>query len=123
MKNLIFVFVALMIVSCATTKTSKVAVSPAGAWDYSITGTPEGDFNGVMNVTQQDKLYNAKLNAGGSELAIENFTWNEDSKKVGGVLYYSGTPVYLDALLNGDEMSGSMSAGGMNFPFKATRKK
>lgn len=123
MKNLIFAFAALIIASCASTKTSKVVISPAGNWDYTITGTPEGDFSGVMNIVAQDKVYTAKLNASGSELAIEKFTWDEATKKVGGELYYSGTSVLFDATLAGEEMIGTMSAGGMNFPFKATRKK
>jgi hypothetical protein len=123
MKSLIFVFVALMIASCASTKTSKVVITPAGNWDYSITGTPEGDFNGVMSIVAQDKVYTAKMNASGSELPIEKFTWDEATKKVGGELYYSGTSVLFDATLAGEEMIGTMSAGGMNFPFKATRQK
>jgi hypothetical protein len=123
MKKLLIVFVAFVLASCATTKTSKVEITPEGNWDYSITGTPEGDFNGVMNVTTLDKTYSAKLNASGSELPIENFAYEKESKKVTGELYYSGTPVAFDAILSGDEMTGSMSAGGMSFPFKATRKK
>jgi hypothetical protein len=109
MKSLIFVFVALIIASCASTKNTKVVITPAGNWDYSITGTPEGDFSGVMIIVAQDKIYTAKLNGSGGEL--------------GGELYYSGTSVLFDATLAGEEMVGTMSAGGMNFPFKATRQK
>ncbi len=123
MKNLIFVFVVLIIASCASTKTSKIVITPAGNWDYIITGTPEGDFSGVMSITTQDKTFSAKMNASGSELTINNFTFDEATKKVAGDLDYSGTTVLFDALLNGEEMVGAMSAGGMNFPFKATRKK
>jgi len=123
MKNLIFIFVALIIASCSATKTSKVAITPAGSWDYNIVGTPEGDFSGVMTITPQDKKYLAKMSASGNELTINNFTFDEANKKVAGDLDYSGTTVLLDALLNGEEMVGNMSAGGMNFPFKAIRKK
>jgi hypothetical protein len=123
MKNLIFIFVALIIASCSATKTSKVAITPAGDWDYKIVGTPEGDFSGVMTITTLDKAYRAKMSASGSELTINNFTFDEANKKVAGDLDYSGTTVLFDALLNGEEMVGNMSAGGMNFPFKATRKK
>lgn len=123
MKNLIFIFVALIIASCSATKTSKVVITPAGDWDYKIVGTPEGDFSGVMTITTLDKAYRAKMSASGSELTINNFTFDEANKKVAGDLDYSGTTVLFDALLNGEEMVGNMSAGGMNFPFKATRKK
>jgi hypothetical protein len=126
MKQLVFVLFALAIVSCAAPKVSKtaeVAVTPAGDWDYTITGTPEGDFAGVLNIVNQNNAYAVKLNAGGNELPIEKFTWNPETKKVNGELYYSGTSVLFDAVMNGDEMVGDMSAGGMSFPFKATRKK
>lgn len=124
MKQLLIIFAAFLIVSCASTKTSKVAeITPAGEWDYKITGTPEGDFEGIMNISNTNDVYTAKFNAAGNELSFEKFTYNKETKKVGGEFYYSGTSVLFDALLNGDEMIGDMSAGGMSFPFKATRKK
>ncbi len=124
MKNtLYFLLGILMLSSCATTKTASVQINPTGNWDYSITGTPEGDFGGLMTVGRSSDAFTAKMIANGAELPLENFTYNEATKKVSGLLYYSGTPVSLDALLNGEEMTGLMSAEGMNFPFKATRKK
>ena len=124
MKNtLYFLLGILMLSSCATTKTASVQINPTGNWDYSITGTPEGDFGGLMTVSRSSDAFTAKMIANGAELPLENFTYNEATKKVSGLLYYSGTPVSLDALLNGEEMTGLMSAEGMNFPFKATRKK
>jgi len=123
MKNLIFVFVALIIASCASTKTSKVVITPAGNWDYIITGTPEGDFSGVMSIVTENKLYSAKMTASGSEITIYKFTWDEPTLKVGGEFNYSNYTVLLDAALAGEEMVGSMSVEGMSFPFKATRKK
>jgi len=35
MKNLIFIFVALVIASCASTKPNTAVVTPAGDWDFS----------------------------------------------------------------------------------------
>jgi hypothetical protein len=123
MKNLIFVFIALMSVSCVSTKTTKVVITPAGNWDYLITGTPEGNFSGVMSIVSENNIYSAKMTASGSELTINKFTWDEPNKKLGGEFNYSGYPVLFDATMSGEEMAGSMSVEGMNFPFKATRKK
>lgn len=124
MKNrLYFLLAVLMLSSCATTKTASVQINPTGDWDYSITGTPEGNFSGIMTVSRYADAFTAKMTANGAELPLENFTYMEVTRKITGLLYYSGTPVSLDALLNGEEMTGSMSAEGMNFPFKATRKK
>jgi hypothetical protein len=123
MKNLIFVFVALVIASCVSTKTSKVVITPAGNWDYVITGTPEGDFSGVMSIVSENKIYSAKMNASGSEITIYKFTWDEATKKAGGEFNYSNYTVLFDAALAGEELIGFMSVEGQSFPFKATRKK
>lgn len=123
MKNLIFVFVALIIASCASTKTIKVVITPAGNWDYTITGTPEGDFTGIMSIVSENNQYSAKMTAGGSEITIYNFTWDEPTKKVGGDFNYSGYTVQFDAAMAGEEMMGNMSVEGTSFPYKATRKK
>jgi hypothetical protein len=127
--KLIFTLFAglLLMAACTSTKTStassKTKVTPAGDWDYSIKETPEGDFTGIMTVTQQETAYSAKLNANGYDLPFEKFTWDEANQEVTGELYYSGTSVLFSAKLVGEEMNGTMSAGGMEFPFKATRKK
>ena len=124
MKNL-FAFVILVIVfySCATTKTSKVEITPAGTYIYSITNTPEGDFTGDFIITSQDKNYTAKLNAAGSELIFNTCTWDPANNKVTGDFIYSGYNIYFEAILNGEELNGSVSAEGESFSFKSTRKK
>lgn len=122
MKIIALLFIALIISSCATTKTAK-APSPAGNWDYTISGTPEGDFVGVMTIAEIDKALSAKLNSSGNELPIEKFAYDKETKKMTGEVYYNGTPVLFDAVMEGEALNGTMSAGGMNFPFKATRKK
>lgn len=120
--TLYFLLCLLIFSSCASTKTSK-APSPMGLWSYTITGTPEGDFNGVMTIGEVDKVPTAKLAVNGGELAIEKFVYNKETKKMSGEFDYNGTPVYFDAVLGDDVIDGGMSAGGGTFPFKATRKK
>lgn len=124
MNRILLVFFGLLfLASCSTTKTtSSRKLSPVGEWDYSITDTPQGDFSGIMTVSEQDKIYSAKLNANGGDLPFEKFTFDKESKKAGGELDYAGTLVYFDALVTANEMVGIMSTGGMEFPFKATRK-
>lgn len=122
MKKILFIISCIVfLASCATTKISK-KITPAGDWDYSITGTPQGDFNGIMTIHQLESNYSAKFNTNGEELAFEKFAWDATTKSVTGEFYYSGTPVSFAATLNGEEMTGAMSAGGAEFPFKAIRK-
>jgi hypothetical protein len=129
MKKIIIVMAALvMLAACSTTKTASTAsapakITPAGEWDYSIKETPEGDFTGLLSVTEQDKTFSAKMNANGYDMAFEKFNWDEANKAATGEFYYSGMSVFFSAKLEGEEMKGTVSAGGMEFPFLATRKK
>lgn len=122
-KIIVFLISLVVITSCATNKTSKAKITPAGTWDYSITGTPEGDFNGVMIVTELEKTFSAKMTSRGNELNIDNFTWDGVTTKVSGEINYTGYIVTLNATLSGDEMTGNMFVEGESFPFKANRKK
>jgi hypothetical protein len=123
MKNLLYIFLGLLLLtSCASTKTSK-APSPTGNWDYTITGTPEGDFVGVMTISEVDKIYSAKMATSAGEVPLDKYLYDKETKKMSGEFYYSGTLVLFDAVFAVDQIDGGMSAGGMSFPFKATRKK
>jgi hypothetical protein len=122
MKNVSLIFIALAFTACVASKTTGKAPSPTGNWDYSITGTPQGDFKGVMIITEVDKVLTAKLISDAGELPIDKFVFNKESLKMSGELDYSGALVLFDGLFAANEITGSMSTSGMNFPFKATRK-
>lgn len=121
--SILYVFVILFLVACSSTKTMAPIVTPAGNWDYSVTGTPDGDFKGVLNVTSAGEAYSGKMITSAGEVPLEGFAYNKETKKVTGQVPYNGFMVDLDAIMAGDELAGTMSAGGMSFPFKATRKK
>ncbi len=122
-KAIYAIFLIFVLASCATTQKSASIPSITGEWDFIVTGTPEGDFTGVMVVTQGVDAYTGKLLSNGNELEINSFKYDGTTKKVTGEVPYGGTSVAFDAALNGDEVAGFMSASGMDFPFKAVRKK
>ncbi len=123
MKNVFsFLLIALTIAACVATKSTSKAPVPNGNWDYVITGTPQGDFKGVMVITETDKVLTAKLTNDGVEIPINKFVFNKETQKMSGEFDYSGTWILFDGLLNTNEITGTMSASGMDFPFKATRK-
>ena len=121
-KVLLIASCILLLAACATTKVSK-KITPVGEWDYSIKNTPQGDFSGIMIVSLQDNVYSAKLNSDGGELPFEKCGWDAATKTITGMFYYSGTPIDFTAVLNGEELTGTMAAGGGEFPFAATRIK
>jgi hypothetical protein len=120
--NSVYILIILFLASCAGTKTSKL-ITPAGDWDYLVSGTPDGDFKGVLKVAKAADLYTAKMISNNNEVIVENFSFAKETNRVAGQVPYNGFMVDMEATLAGDELAGSMSAGGMTFPFKATRKK
>ena len=67
MRKLLFVFAVGLVVSGC------LAVGPAGSWNYTVTGTPQGDFTGEMMVTKNEKGYAAKLSSKDGEIPFNNF--------------------------------------------------
>jgi len=106
----------LLVASCAS-------VTPVGSWDYTVTGTPNGDYAGILTVTKTKKQYAATLNSQGSDLPFKKFAFDSRTKKTSGDFDYQGTPIYFDATVTEKVMAGNMSTDDAKFPFKATRKK
>lgn len=127
MKPIYFFFI-LILASCASTKTmtslSSPIVTPVGDWDYAVTATPDGDFNGVLTISSSSaSAYAAKMVSGTSEVTVEKFTFVKETNKITGEVQYNGMTVSLDATMVGDYLKGTMFAAGMDFPFTATRQK
>jgi len=99
------------------------SVSPVGTWNYTISGTPQGDFTGTMVVAKKDAGYAASLKAPDSEMAFEQFTFDKKAGRSAGSFNYQNMGVNFDAGVTKEAMDGSVSVQGMSFPFKATRKK
>lgn len=117
MKRMLIVLVAVVVSSCST-------LSPVGVWDYSVTGTPDGDRSGIMMVSKKDKkAFDAILKTDEGELKFDTFAFEAKTKKSTGDFNYQGTTIFFDADVTENEMTGNLSTQGMNFPFKATRKK
>ena len=60
-----------------------------------------------------------------TELSMDKFTFDSETNKIAGEFVYSGMKVTVDAVQHesGDEITGAMWVSGLDFPFKATRKK
>jgi hypothetical protein len=117
MKKVFYLLFIFSLSSCAS-------LSPAGNWDYAITGTPQGDFSGTLTVTKKDKkTFSAVMKSKAEDLKFNKFTFEPKSKKSTGDFDYQGMNVFFDTAINENEMIGNISVQGMSFPFKATRKK
>jgi hypothetical protein len=120
MKNLVYGVVAMVVMSYTS---SKLAMVPVGSWDYTITGTPSGDFAGTFTVTLDGDQYAAVLKSQAGEIKIDNPVYDKATKKLSGTFDFDGTPISLETTTDGDAMNGTVSAGAGSWPFKGTRKK
>lgn len=102
---------------------SSCAPGPVGSWAYSVTGTPQGDYTGVMAISKKDKGYSAKMETQGTETPFNKFVYLKKEMKTEGDFDFSGVNILFSAKLNKDQLKGTMSTSGMEFPFMATRKK
>jgi len=122
MQKIVFLFFVLVLASCATVKTKQVVITPAGDWDYTITGTPNGDYAGLLAVAEKEKVFTAAMKSNDGELPFTNVAFDKATNILTGNFNYQGTDLVFSATLAGETLTGTISAGGYGFPFKATRK-
>ncbi len=116
MKRLVLILaLAIAVSSCAP--------GPVGAWKYSVTGTPQGDYAGTLNIEKSPTGYAAKMDGTGGVTPFNKFSFDKKKKITEGDFDFSGVNIVFSAKLNKDELKGTMSTSGMDFPFAATRKK
>ncbi len=122
MKTRIATYVAfctalLFMASCATSKVAKN--SPAGAWDYSVKNTPNGDVSGVMNIQQNGEEFSGNLATDAGTVDLNNVTIEDN--QLSSNFYIQGTSLELKGTFSGDAFTGNVSAQGQSFPVEATR--
>ncbi len=117
---LILLSIALF-TSCASTKSAKKN-SPEGEWDYSIKGTPDGDFTGVMTITKTDNGYTGQLATSMGTLPFTTTKYSKENNKIEAEFEYSGMPVLLTGIITGPTMTGSVATGSYEFPLNANKK-
>jgi len=121
MKNL---YLAIMLAglcvfaSCSSSK--KLADPTVGAWEYVVSGTPNGDVSGTMFIAKEGEMYSGSLegDAGTLELQDVEITDNQMKSKFS----YQGYTMNLEGTFEGDTFEGKVIYDYYNsFPVKATK--
>ena len=102
---------------------SSCAPGPVGVWNYSVTGTPQGDYNGELTISKTQTGYSAKMSGIGAEIPFDKFDYDKASKKTSGDFSFQGMSIGYSGKLSKDNLNGTLAVAGMEFPFMATRKK
>ena len=120
MKTIYSLLFILLVAGCAS---SKLAIAPVGIWDYSIKGTPTGDYSGDCIVAMTEGKYSVLIKTKDGDVNLKDTQYDKAAKKLTGNFDYQGTTVFFESITTGDTMTGGLMAGGGSFPFNATRKK
>ena len=113
----IVVTLFLLVTGCAASRVAKN--SPAGAWDYTVKNTPNGDVSGTMNIEQDGEEYTGSLATESGSIDLQNVTIEDG--KMSSTFNYQGTPLEMTGTFSEDAFTGSVGAGGQSFPVEATR--
>ena len=109
----------LIFSACAVTKT---ASGPVGSWDVTVMGTPYGDMAGKLVIAGNVKAWKATMNVQGEQINFDQFSHDPKTGKSTGSFYFQGNPVTFQGTQKDAAMEGVMSAGGMDFQVKGSRK-
>ncbi|MGB3588167.1 MAG: hypothetical protein WBA23_16580 [Tunicatimonas sp.] len=111
-------FIALLwMTSCASSKT--MAYDPAGTWNYSVTGTPNGTVDGTFVISKNGDAYAGELRSSQGNITLEDLTIEGQALKA--VFDYSGTELTMNGMFEGDTFDGEVAAGYDSFDMTASR--
>ena len=121
MKQILTITLLLFLISCAGSK--KAVYSPVGTWNYEVTGTPNGDAQGVMTITQTEEgLAGTFKSPQYGDAKMENLAYVSESKTISCTLYLAGLDLMLDGTFEAEAFTGTIDAGQAGaFPMTATR--
>ncbi len=111
-------FVALLwLASCASSKT--MAYDPAGTWNYSVTGTPNGTVDGTMIISKNGDNYTGEMQSSLGNAAMDNLKIEDNALNAS--LYFQGTELSVNGTFEGDTFDGEVVAGYDSFGMTASR--
>lgn len=95
------------------------STGPAGTWDYTVTDTPEGDFNGHMVIDREENGYSGYLTS--NDMKIEFVRLDIEDDQVNASFYYDGNLLELTGEFVKKVFSGQVRAEYENYPMKAQK--
>jgi len=120
MKNLYYALMGialLLTISCGSRK----AIDPVlGAWEYVVSGTPDGDVKGTMYIAKEGDAYTGKLQGNAGNLTLSNIEVMEG--KMTSEFTYQGYTLDFEGMFEGESFTGEVIFDAYTkFPVKATK--
>jgi hypothetical protein len=125
-KVLILMLVTTFMISCGTPKNTIKAGGTdfAGNYEWYLTGTPDGDNNGIMILKKTEKGYTGeyKYDEGEESLAIEGI--KVEGNKMTGSIDTDLGQIHMDIIFyERDHFKGEVSLMDESYPFTGNRVK
>ncbi|MEM8888437.1 MAG: hypothetical protein AAGD28_10690 [Bacteroidota bacterium] len=122
--NLILILIfAVAFSSCKGTKATASKAkkyTPAGTWEYLITGIPDGDQSGTMVLMESADGMTGKLVTDQGEVDLEDIVFEDNVLTT--TFSVQGYDVEMKGTFEGETYKGNVSVAGYEFPVTATRK-
>jgi len=100
------------------TATSEGDTKIAGGWDFVI-NAPQGEFKGIMNLTEDKGAYEGKLTTDFGTIDLNNVT--VENNRFSSTFLMQEVEIELKGEFSGDTFSGSMNGGGQVSYMQAKR--
>ncbi|MEM6801288.1 MAG: hypothetical protein AAF696_07775 [Bacteroidota bacterium] len=119
--------ILLMATSFASCKGTKAATAskakkytPAGTWEYLITGIPDGDQSGTMTIMEGSEGMSGKISSDAGDTDLEDLVIENNILTAS--FSVQGFDIEMKGTFEGDNFKGNIAAAGYEFPVTATRK-
>ena len=109
--------------SCKGTKSATAKAkkyTPAGTWEYLITGIPDGDQSGTMTIMESSDGMSGKISSDAGETDLEDLVIEDNVLTA--TFSVQGYDIEMKGTFEGDTYKGNISVAGYEFPVTATRK-
>jgi hypothetical protein len=115
-KYLLIMLVAFVGYGCAS------VYSPAGNWDYVVVGTPNGDVDGTLVLTENEGAYSGKFMSDMGELVLENVKYSEE-EGLSATFWVQGMEMTMTGKFAEDDFTGMVDGGSQigSWPMTAKR--
>ncbi len=116
---LFFVVVIAMVMGCAVSK--KVTNAAVGQWQYKVTGTPDGDYQGIFTIQQNGADFTGQIMANQQSSDLKNIVISDNQLTCS--FDFMNYDIQMSGTFEGDSFRGNVSAEGQSFEMTAERVK
>ena len=120
----LILLIAMAFSSCKGTKGAAASkakkYTPAGTWEYLITGIPDGDQSGTMTIMEGSEGMTGKISSDAGETDLEDLVIADNVLSC--TFSVQGYDIEMKGTFEGDSYKGNIAVAGYEFPVTATRK-